>query len=46
VVKSYPTTTHARTVEYRLQSREELNKIFDAADEAFRLQKQKTVKIE
>jgi hypothetical protein len=45
VVKTYPTTTHARTVEYRLQSREELNKIFDAADEAFRLQKQKTVRI-
>jgi len=46
VVKNYPTTTHARTVEYRLQSREELNKIFEAADEAFRLQKQKTLKIE
>lgn len=46
VVKSYPTTTHARTVEYRVQSREDLNKIFDAADEAFRLQRQKTVKIE
>ena len=46
VVKNYPTTTHARTVEYRVQSREELNKIFEAADEAFRLQRQKTVKIE
>jgi hypothetical protein len=46
VVKSYPTTTHARTVEYRVQSREDLNKIFDAADEAFRMQRQKTVKIE
>ena len=46
VVKNYPTTTHARTVEYRVQSREDLDKIFNAADEAFRLQKQKTVKIE
>jgi hypothetical protein len=46
VVKNYPTTTHARTVEYRVQSREDLDKIFNAADEAFRLQRQKTVKIE
>jgi hypothetical protein len=46
VVKNYPTTTHARTVEYRLQSREDLNKIFEAAEEAFRLQKTRSVKIE
>jgi hypothetical protein len=46
VVKNYPTTTHARTVEYRLQSREELNKVFEAAEEAFRLQKTRSVKIE
>jgi hypothetical protein len=46
VIKNYPTTTHARTVEYRLQSREELNKVFGAAEEAFRMQKQKSVKIE
>ena len=31
VVKSYPTTTHARTVEYRVASRESLNKIFSSA---------------
>src|SRR4051812_6518678 len=37
VVKSYPTTTHARTVEYRLESREQLNKVYAAAEEAFRL---------
>jgi hypothetical protein len=46
VIKNYPATTHARTVEYRLQSRESLNKVFEAAEEAFRMQKQKTVKIE
>jgi hypothetical protein len=46
VVKNYPTTTHARTVEYRLQSREDLNKIFEAAEEAFRLQRNKSVKID
>jgi hypothetical protein len=39
VVKNYPTTTHARTVEYRVESLEQLTKIFDAADGAFRLQK-------
>jgi hypothetical protein len=46
VIKNYPTTTHARTVEYRLQSREELNKIFEVAEDAFRLQRARSVKIE
>jgi len=46
VVKNYPVTTHAKTAEFRVQSREDLNKIFDAADEAFRFQRPKTVKIE
>lgn len=45
VVKNYPTTTHARTVEYRVASREDLNKLFEAAEEAFRLQRPKTVTI-
>ena len=31
VVKSYPVTTHARTVEYRVGSKESLNKIFTSA---------------
>jgi hypothetical protein len=39
VVKNYPTTTHARTVEYRLESREQLDKIFSSADKAFRDQR-------
>jgi len=46
VVKNYPTTTHSRTVEYRLQSRDELNKIFAAAEQSFRTQKPGGVKLE
>ena len=46
VVKSYPTTTHARTVEYRVTSREQLDQIFSKADEALRLGKAQTVRIE
>ena len=43
VVKNYPTTTHARTVEYRVVEKGDLNKIYEAAEEAFRLQKNKSV---
>jgi hypothetical protein len=35
VVKSYPTTTHAHTVEYRLTDRESLNKLFNSIEEAW-----------
>ena len=35
VVKSYPTTTHAHTVEYRLVDRESLNRLFDSIEEAW-----------
>jgi hypothetical protein len=45
VIKNYPTTTHARTVEYRVQKREDLDKIFLGAEEAFRLQRSKSVTI-
>ncbi len=31
VVKSYPTTTHAHTVEYRLSTKEELEGLFKSA---------------
>jgi hypothetical protein len=37
VVKSYPTTTHARTIEFRLATKDALNKLFDSAESAFRL---------
>ena len=39
VLKSYPTTTHQRTIEYRLPSKDAVQKIFDSAEAAFRLQK-------
>ena len=45
VVKNYPTTTHAHTVEYRVVAKEDLNKIYEAAEEAFRLQKNKSITI-
>jgi hypothetical protein len=45
VIKNYPTTTHARTVEYRVVDKGDLNKIYEAAEEAFRLQKNKSVVI-
>ena len=45
VVKSYPTTTHARTVEYRVVEKADLNKIYEGAEEAFRLQKNKSITI-
>ena len=45
VVKNYPTTTHARTGEYRVVEKDQLNKIYEAAEEAFRLQKNKSVTI-
>ncbi|MGB8170323.1 MAG: hypothetical protein WCF18_22665 [Chthoniobacteraceae bacterium] len=46
VIKNYPTTTHARTVEYRVASMEQLNKIYESAEAAFRLQKDTRVSIE
>jgi hypothetical protein len=39
VVKNYPTTTHARTIEYRVTEKEHLSRIFAGAEEAFRLGK-------
>ncbi len=36
VVKNYPTTTHAHTVEYRLDSLDDLENLFNSADQAFR----------
>jgi hypothetical protein len=36
VMKSYPTTTHQRTVEYRVGSKESLNKIFSSASRSLR----------
>lgn len=35
VVKNYPTTTHAHTVEYRIGTKEALQKLFDSAMRSF-----------
>ena len=35
VVKNYPTTTHAHTIEYRVESDEQLKQIFVSAQSAF-----------
>lgn len=35
VIKNYPTTTHAHTVEFRLETREQLNALYKSASEAF-----------
>ena len=36
VIKSYPTTTHAHTIEYRVDSKDDLTSIFTSAELAFR----------
>ena len=37
VVKNYPTSTHAHTIEYRLDSKDKLTQLFNSAEQAFRL---------
>jgi hypothetical protein len=46
VIKNYPTTTHARTVEYRLTEKSQIHTIFASAEEAFRLDRNTTLKVE
>jgi hypothetical protein len=36
VMKNYPTTTHSHTIEYRVDSQDDLDKIFKSAEQAFR----------
>lgn len=36
VVKNYPTTTHARTIEYRLETKDQLTKLFTSVEHAWR----------
>ncbi|MGV3533716.1 MAG: hypothetical protein ACO1QR_15210 [Chthoniobacteraceae bacterium] len=38
VTKNYPTTTHARTVEFRLSKKEQLEQLFSSAQNSFRNQ--------
>lgn len=44
VVKNYPTTTHAHTVEYRFKNKDDLKKLFDSVSDAFRNRKSGTFK--
>jgi len=45
VVKNYPTTTHAHTVEYRLQSKDQLMSLFNSAEQAFRLNQNTEIQV-
>jgi hypothetical protein len=45
VVKSYPTTTHARTVEYRVSNKNSLNTIFSSASKCLRTGKPDEVSV-
>ena len=46
VIKNYPATTHARTVEYRVETKDQLTTIHASVEEAFRLNRNKSLKIE
>jgi hypothetical protein len=46
VVKNYPTTTHAHTVEYRVDSKDDLETLFNSVDQAFRLNQNTTIVLE
>jgi hypothetical protein len=46
VVKSYPTTTHAHTVEFRLNSQDDLQTLFKSAEQAFRMQQNTEITLE
>jgi hypothetical protein len=45
VIKSYPTTTHAHTIEYRVESDEQLAKIFTSVQNAFETGRGETLKL-
>lgn len=45
VVKNYPNSTHAHTVEYRLDSKDQLDRLFKSAEEAFRLNQNTQIKL-
>ena len=43
VSKTYPGSTHAHTIEFRVESKEDLQKLFESADGAFREMKEGSV---
>jgi hypothetical protein len=46
VVKNYPTTTHAHTVEYRLSSKDDVQSLFTSAEQAWRLNQNTQITLE
>lgn len=46
VIKNYPTTTHARTIEFRLRTRDEVEKILKSAKQAFFYNKGEVLKLD
>jgi hypothetical protein len=46
VVKNYPTTTHAHTVEYRLDSKDDVENLFNSAEQAFRLNQNTVIQVQ
>lgn len=46
VVKTYPTTTHAGTIEYRLETREELEKLYESLERSWMTQRSDTFTIQ
>ena len=45
VIKSYPATTHAHTIEFRVDSEEQLTKIFTSVQTAFETGRGETLKL-
>ena len=45
VVKNYPSTTHARTVEYRLESMEQLTRLQKSLENAWRANQETQIKV-
>ena len=45
VSKSYPGSTHAHTIEFRVDSQDELRKLFTSADRAFRTMKEEAISV-
>ena len=45
VVKNYPTTTHSRTIEYRVADKSALTKLYESAESALRLNRNTTFEV-
>lgn len=46
VTKNYPTTTHAKTIEYRLKSRAEVDTLYKSLETAWRNGREASIKLE